>query len=473
MFKEIKKWQIKTPNGWSDFLGIQKLKKSQLYEIKFDDNSIVTATKDHCFFISNIKKLVSELREGDSIDGTSKGKKIISITKFKEEEVYDIVESQDDNKFIVNKNIITKNCDEFAFVPQNIAEPFWRSNFPTLSNGGAAILVSTPNGAAGKFYEIYKEADAKQSPFVPFKVNWHEFPGRDEKWKEDMIASIGKVAFAQEYNCSFTGSSVTLIDGDILSRLSGDEPPHIPAPHYMIWKKFVPGRVYAFGIDTAHGGGNDYSVINIYDITTYPIDGKYEQVAMYRRNDINIFAFEKETLELTKKWGQPIVICESNEMGLGNVLCEQLYMEDGYERMYYDMETGKGGIQANVKTKKLATTYFKDDVEKGKCKIHSKIQLSEMGIFEEQESSPGTFKARKGRGFNDDTVTSSYWMSYLLKSKWFEDMTDEIYKDPISRQTAIPKDGEKIDEEQLETFNSIFTSDLDGAGDDWEKELWK
>lgn len=274
------------------------------------------------------------------------------------------------------------------------------------------------------------------------------------------------------HNCSFTGSTMTLIDGDILSKLQGDEPPIIKQPWYYIWKNYIPGRVYAFGIDTAHGGGNDYSVINIYDITTYPIDGKYEQVAMYRRNDINIFAFEKETLELTKKWGQPVVICESNEMGLGNVLCEQLYMEDGYERMYYDMETGKGGIQANVKTKKLATTYFKDDVEKLKCKIRSKIQISEMGIFEEKEGSPGTFAARKGRGFNDDTVTSTYWLSYMLKSKWFEDMIEEIYKDPISRQTSIPKDEEKLDEDQLDTFNSIFTSDLDAGGEDFERELW-
>lgn len=107
-------------------------------------------------------------------------------------------------------------CDEFAFVPQNIAEAFWKSNFPTLSQGGAAILVSTPNGAAGKFYEIYKEAEGGNSPFKPFKVNWHEFPGRDEKWKEDMIAAVGKVGFQQEYACVLGNTRINIRVNDII-----------------------------------------------------------------------------------------------------------------------------------------------------------------------------------------------------------------------------------------------------------------
>jgi hypothetical protein len=364
-------------------------------------------------------------------------------------------------------------CDEFSFVPQNIAQKFWNSNFPTLSQGGNAILVSTPNGAAGLFYDIYKGAEAGTSPFKPFKVNWWEFPGRDEKWKEDMVNSIGKIAFSQEYGCSFTGSTVTLIDGDTLAKLKGEEPPYTPTPFYSIWKKYVPGRVYGFGIDTAQGAGSDYSVINIFDITNFPSTGKYEQVALYRRNDQNIFNFAKDVLDLAHKWGDPVIICENNETGLGNILCNQLYMEDGYERVYYDVESGKYGITANSKTKKLATTYFKEDLEKGNCIIMSKIEISELGFFEEKEGSHGTFAARKGRGFNDDTVAASYWFSYLLKSRWFEDMIDEIYTNPGNKIVQEVKDEERLNEETLDTFNNIFTSDHDSGGDDFEKELWR
>ena len=215
-------------------------------------------------------------------------------------------------------------CDEFSFLPQNVATKFWNSNFPTISQGGQVILVSTPNGAAGLFYEIYKEAEAGTSSFKPFKVNWWEFPGRDEKWKADMISAIGKVAFNAEYGCSFSGSTNTLIDGDTLTKMTPVEPPFNPTPFYAIWKKYVQGNVYGFGIDTAQGAGSDYSVINIFDITTYLQDGKYEQVGLYRRNNLAILDFTKEVLELTKNWGNPVLIAENNETGLGNVLCQQL-----------------------------------------------------------------------------------------------------------------------------------------------------
>ena len=94
-------------------------------------------------------------------------------------------------------------CDEFAFVPKNIAEKFWRSNYPTIGNSGEIILVSTPNGANGLYYDIWQSANKGDGgyPFQPFKVEWYEVPGRDEKFKRDTIASIGTIAWLQEYEC--------------------------------------------------------------------------------------------------------------------------------------------------------------------------------------------------------------------------------------------------------------------------------
>jgi hypothetical protein len=365
--------------------------------------------------------------------------------------------------------------DEFAHITSNITDKFWPSTLPVISTGGSIIVVSTPNGATGKFYELYKEAESGKNGFKSFTINWDEVPGRDEAWKETMIKQMGKLAFYQEFANSFTGSSMTLIEGDVLARMKTREveAPYQPDRFYSIWKKYVPGRVYAFGIDTAQGAGSDYSVVMIFDITTYPIDQKYELVAMYRRNDANIFNFTKEVLHLTSVWGEPVIICENNETGLGNILCTQLYMEDGYERVYYDMESGKYGITANSKTKKLATTYFKEDVESNRCNIHSKVVINELGMFEEREGAHGMFAARKGRGFNDDTVAGCYWLSYLLKSRWFEDMVDEIYKDPGQRMTSLIKDEEKMDEEQLDTFNHVFGQNHDDTDDEFRKELWR
>lgn len=105
-------------------------------------------------------------------------------------------------------------CDEFAFVPKNIAEKFWKSNFPIIGNSGKVILVSTPNGASGLYYDIWQSANKKDGnyPFASFKVEWWEVPGRDEVFKRDMIAALGVVGWKQEYECLSINTKVVVRD---------------------------------------------------------------------------------------------------------------------------------------------------------------------------------------------------------------------------------------------------------------------
>ncbi len=37
--------------------------------------------------------------------------------------------------------------------------------------------------------------------YTPIKINWFEVPGKDEKWKREMISDLGPTRFAQEYGC--------------------------------------------------------------------------------------------------------------------------------------------------------------------------------------------------------------------------------------------------------------------------------
>jgi hypothetical protein len=107
--------------------------------------------------------------------------------------------------------------DEFAHVPQEIAENFFTSVFPTVSTGGRMIVVSTPNGSVGKFYDLFVNA-GKKNPFKAIKVAWNRHPDRNEKWREETLAMLGKVRFQQEHEGNFTGSSNTLIEGNTLVR---------------------------------------------------------------------------------------------------------------------------------------------------------------------------------------------------------------------------------------------------------------
>ena len=94
--------------------------------------------------------------------------------------------------------------DEFAHVPQNIAEQFFTSVYPTISSGESTkvLIVSTPLGL-NMFYKMWVEAEEGRSEYVPIEVHWSEMPGRDGKWKEQTIKNTSEVQFTQEFECEF------------------------------------------------------------------------------------------------------------------------------------------------------------------------------------------------------------------------------------------------------------------------------
>jgi hypothetical protein len=92
--------------------------------------------------------------------------------------------------------------DEFAFVPNNIAEAFFMSTYPTISSGQSTkvIIVSTPNGL-NLFYRMWMDAIEKRSLYKPIEIHWSMVPGRDEKWKEETIRNTSEDQFRQEFEC--------------------------------------------------------------------------------------------------------------------------------------------------------------------------------------------------------------------------------------------------------------------------------
>jgi len=355
--------------------------------------------------------------------------------------------------------------DEFAFVAENIAEQFWVANYPTLSTGGNIIVVSTPNGTAGKFYELWKSAtSAKNTAWKTMKIPWHAHPDRDEKWKEIQIQAIGKVKFQQEYNVSFTGSSYTLIDGEVLESLKTVEPPFYPEEGFYMWKKPVHNRLYLVSCDVAKGANTDFHVANVFDATDWHTKGTYEQVAMFRRNDISVFDFKDKIIEICKKYNNAVAIVENNH--LGHTVVHNMYFEDGYDNTWYDYDKGEYGVNASVKTKPLALSYFKEDVEQKKMIINSSDMVTELSYFEEVKT--GVFQARQGRSFHDDIVASGYWAAYALRSKYWEDHLHSMLSKNV--QSAPMNDEQQSDEEVMQSFmkatggarNFDFDPELEG-----------
>lgn len=348
--------------------------------------------------------------------------------------------------------------DEFAFVPQNFAEDFWTSNYPTLSTGGSAIIVSTPNGTANLFYKLWKDAIDGKNSFNHIQVNWQEVPGRDEAWKERTIRDLGKIKFAQEFGCQFVGSSITLIDADfIVKHLKWEEPEFKPDDYSKMWSTHKEGHKYLLSIDTGGGVGSDNSVINIFDITYYP-EQPAEQVAIWMSNQLTPPKFAELVFESAKYWNDGYVIGEIN--GLSNEVLTRLFDME-YENIYYDYEDETYGLYADKTSKPRAVMWFKEELEGGKMKIRDSECIDELGYFEEVKE--GVYKARVGRNFHDDAVMTCIWASHFLKSQYFIDERDEWNK-IVEQDEETPEGYTEEAEEALHTF---LAHDEEVNGEDW------
>ena len=67
--------------------------------------------------------------------------------------------------------------DEFAFVPENVADEFFNSVYPTISAGQSTkvLIVSTPKGL-NMFYKLWKDAEDGQNSYTPIEVHWSDVP---------------------------------------------------------------------------------------------------------------------------------------------------------------------------------------------------------------------------------------------------------------------------------------------------------
>ena len=177
--------------------------------------------------------------------------------------------------------------DEFAFIPNHIADDFFASVYPTITSGQSTkvIIVSTPRGM-NHFYRMWHNAEKGQSEYVPTEVHWSEVPGRDAEWREQTIANTSEQQFKIEFECEFLGSVNTLISAAKLKNLVFEDPINRNAG-LDIYEEPVKDHNYIVTVDVARGLGNDYSAFIVFDTTEFP----YKVVAKYRNNEIKPMLF--------------------------------------------------------------------------------------------------------------------------------------------------------------------------------------
>lgn len=304
--------------------------------------------------------------------------------------------------------------DEFAKVPMHVAEEFITSTYPVISSfeGNKIIMVSTPKGL-NHFYEFWSKSIRKENSnnFFPINVGWWEVPGRDEKWKEGQISDIGMIRFAQEFQCKFLGGQSTLVDSDVLERISFKDPITTKWNGLLsIYKQPVAGGEYVLGVDTAKGTGNDYSVIQVLWIKN---ELSIEQVATYRNNLINPHDFAQVCVSIAKFYNNAHMMVENND--IGSSVADAVWHEFEFENLVNADPRGLG-VRSTKKTKLKANILLKEYLEKERLNIYDERTVYELSRFEEIK--PNVFAA--GRHEHDDCVTSLLWALYFIITEDYE-----------------------------------------------------
>lgn len=321
--------------------------------------------------------------------------------------------------------------DEFAIIPPKDAEAFWAAVTPTLAsrfnnNKNAKLIVaSTPKGVGNKFHELVSKAEEGRNDFALEKAFWFDFPGRTEAWKDTELSTMSYDTFTQEYECRFLNNSGSPFDPNMFDKFTKEliEPLNILEDgNYYIWKKPDSEKIYTMGVDTSEGVGQDYSVIQIFDITD-PLN--IEQVARYSTNTMDITTFAAKVLEIAKQWYSPIMSVERN--GPGAHVCEKLFYENNYPR-FINFGSGYGpqtpgrkvlpGIITNRVTKSEGVHNMKYYIhDRRVVKIYDKKTIEELRTFTCIRNQSNNIRWCAQPGFHDDHVLALCWSLFALYKK--------------------------------------------------------
>jgi hypothetical protein len=366
--------------------------------------------------------------------------------------------------------------DEFAHVPNSVAEEFFSSVFPTVTSGQTTkvLMVSTPNGM-NMFYHFWKNAIKKngepgKNEYVPIEVNWRQiplYPGgpmRGPEWRQQMIDQTSELQFESEFECSFLGSSNTLISTYKLNTLIYNQPIERRPNGLSVYKQPDEDGTYFCVVDTSRGQGKDYSAFIIINANTKP----YEVVAVYRNNVISPFDFPAEIYNALVEYGNAHCLVEVNDVG--SQVTEILHRDFEYENMISTQYMGRAGqkislgfgrgqkqigVRTSTALKKIGCAALKNLVECDKIIFWDQDMVSEFYTF---ISKANSFSADDG--YNDDLVMCMVLFGWLTRQSYFEDLLD-------LKSKKIINTAEDNQENHIFVIEDDETQNMKMGGDLW------
>jgi hypothetical protein len=350
--------------------------------------------------------------------------------------------------------------DEFAFVPNHIADSFFASVYPTITSGKSTkvIIVSTPHGM-NHFYRMWHDAERSRNEYVATEVHWSEVPGRNAKWKKQTIANTSEEQFRVEFECEFLGSVDTLISVSKLKTLVYNDPIKRNAG-LDIYENPIEDHNYIITVDTARGIDGDYSAFIVFDITNFP----YRVVAKYKNNEIKPMLYPSIIHDIAKAYNYAYTLIEVND--IGDQVASILFFDLEYENVLMCAMRGRAGqivgsgfsgkksqlgVRMTSAVKKLGCSNLKTLLEDDKLMTVDYDIIAELTTFVQRKN---TFMAEEG--CHDDLAMCLVIFSWLVAQDYFKEMTEQDVRKKIYEEQK----------NQIEQDMAPFGFVLDGIHND-------
>ena len=417
-------------------------------------------------------------------------------------------------------------CDEVASIdrrsPEKMSE-IWASASPSLATTqGKAIMISTPRGQSGWYYNTY--VNAKSMGFHIIDARWTDHPiynlgtyqwiweneeqtqghlkFHSEEWPETIFdkdagsyikvdkdqypfildgkirspwydmesAKLGPRRTACELDCVFIGTGGEVFDGDMLLEMRVNmEKQAFTNPFENlkgIWKSYreykapIKGHKYILSADVATGDGSDYSAFTVIDITALEIVATYKDQLLTTTYAIPI-------IKVGRRYLNAHVIVEN--AGGGETTLQQLKMKN-YPHIYYSV-LNKKDPSTGIKKRKIGLWPSENVRMQGGDRLEEVIRMKQLLIPDEYLVTEfytwiwdKDGRRRHAPEKNDDIIMALqhgmwyYFYVYKRAQKNLKNFKEQFEVRQNGKSVQVKLEEESLDSTELESDESIHRS---------------
>ena len=234
------------------------------------------------------------------------------------------------------------------------------------------------------------------------------------------------------HNCSFVGSSNTLIDSNILSNLTYDSP--IDERNDVRYFAYpAQEHNYVMTVDVSRGRGLDYTAFSVIDITSSP----YHVVCTFKNNTISPNVELPVLLnKIGRMYNMALILVENNDLGesVGNALWYD-WEYDNLVWTHNEQIAGHGaiGVKTTRKVKSVGNNALKSLVENHQLILHDFRIIQELSVYVRQKK--GLYGAQD-TSINDDLISTAWLFGWLTQQTYFQDLTNNNVNQTIGKKFA-------------------------------------